>query len=379
MPDKRYTPMKITRIDVYKFDIPMIHEVVVPIGVLAAANNVAIRITTDSGIEGWGEASPFAPITGDTQASNFDCARLLALTIMGKDPAAVEARMAEINAATVGDPSLRSAFSMALYDILARKADMPLYRLLGGEIRPLRTDFTVGMQTSVERTLQVLAERTENGCTEVKLKVGRPGLADIEHIAAIRKQVGPDISIKIDSNQGWDYPTAVANLRAMAPYDVAYSEQPIAAWDYENLRRLRNTVDIPICADESVFDDKDALKLVTMGAVDYLNIKLGKSAGIGTALRIESIAGAAGCKCMIGCFAESRLGLTAAAHLACARPNIAFLDLDSASNLKTDPIQGGMMYDDSVGGVINLPDSPGLGASIDEKFLQNCEQYSVHE
>lgn len=369
--------MKITQIDVYKFDIPMIHKVVVPIGVLAAANNVAIRITTDSGIAGWGEASPFAPITGDTQASNFDNARLLALTVIGKDPTAVEVRMSGIHAATVGDPSLRSAFSMALYDILARKADMPLYQLLGGEKRPLRTDFTVGIQTSVERTLQVLTERTKNGFNEVKLKVGRPGLADVEHIAAVRKQVGPDISIKIDSNQGWDYPTAVSNLRAMAPYNVAYSEQPIAAWDYENLRRLRNAVDIPICADESVFDDKDALKLVTMGAVDYLNIKLGKSAGIGTALRIESIAGAGGCKCMIGCFAESRLGLTAAAHLACARPNIAFLDLDSASNLKTDPIHGGMMYDDSVGGVIHLPDSPGLGASIDEKFLQDCEQYSV--
>jgi len=370
--------MKISRIDVYKFNIPLIHEVVVPIGILAAANNVAICISTDSGIQGWGEASPFAPITGDTQESNFENARLFALTIMGKDPTAVEARMAEINAATIGDSSLRSAYDMALYDILGQAANMPLYRLLGGEKRPLRTDFTIGMQTSVALTLEMLAEGQAQGFNEVKLKVGRPGLADVEHIAAVRKQVGQDMSIKIDSNQGWDYATAVANLRAMEPYDVDYSEQPIAAWDYDNLRRLRDKVDTPICADESVFDDKDALKLVSMGAVDYLNIKLGKSGGIATALRIKAIGRAAGCKCMIGCFAESRLAMTAAAHLACARPNIHFLDLDSAFNLKTDPVVGGMTYDDDIGGGINLSDAPGLGASIDEGFMQDCEQYSVN-
>jgi L-alanine-DL-glutamate epimerase-like enolase superfamily enzyme len=82
---------------------------------------------------------------------------------------------------------------------------------------------------------------------------------------------------------------------------------------------------------------------------------------------------------MIGCFAESRLGLTAAAHLACARPNIVFLDLDSPMNLETDPVQGGMVYHEHFGGSISLPDTPGLGASIDPAFLQDCEQYSIKE
>jgi L-alanine-DL-glutamate epimerase-like enolase superfamily enzyme len=222
-----------------------------------------------------------------------------------------------------------------------------------------------------------LQQGIEKGFTEVKLKVGRPGLADVQHVAAVRREAGAEMKIKIDSNQGWDYPTAVANLCAMEPYGLLYSEQPIAAWDYENLRRLRDKVNTPICADESVFDDKDALKLVSMGAADYLNIKLVKSGGISTALRIESIARAAGCKCMIGCFAESRLSLTAAAHLACARPNVVFLDLDSALNLKIDPVQGGMVYDEIEGGVITLPETPGLGARIAEEFLQSCERYSV--
>jgi len=371
--------MKITRVDIYKFNIPLTHEVVVPIGVLKAANNVAIRISTDSGMQGWGEASPFAPITGDTQESNYENARLFALTVMGRDPLAVAARMREIQAASTGDSSLRSAFDMALYDILGQAAGLPLYQLLGGEKRTLCTDFTIGLQESVAQTLEMLQDGFARGFREVKLKVGRPGLADVEHIAAVRKQAGPDMAIKIDSNQGWDYPTAVANLRAMEPYGIDYSEQPIAAWDFENLRRLRDKVATPICADESLFDDKDALKLVGMGAVDYLNIKLGKSGGLATALRIEAIARAAGCKCMIGCFAESRLSLTAAAHLASARPNIHFLDLDSALNLKADPVEGGMRYNGENGGGITLPDSPGLGASISEEFLQDSEQYHVKQ
>lgn len=369
--------MKISSIDIYKFNIELTQATVVPIGILDAANNVAIRISTDSGIQGWGEASPFAPITGDTQASNFENARLLAMTILGKDPLAVEARIAEISAETIGESSLRSAYDMALYDIQGQAAGLPLYALFGGERRALRTDFTIGMQETVAKTLERLEECMAMGFDEIKLKVGRAGLADVEHVAAVRKQVGPEIIIKIDSNQGWDFPTAVANLRAMEPLNLQYSEQPLAAWDYENLRRLREKVDTPICADESVFDDRDALKLVSMGAVDYLNIKLGKSGGLATALRIEAIARAAGSKCMIGCFAESRLGLTAAAHLASARPNIHFIDLDSAYVLKTDPVEGGIIYAENPGGGITLPDTPGLGASISEDFLSGCEFYRV--
>ena len=157
-------------------------------------------------------------------------------------------------------------------------------------------------------------------------------------MAAVRELVGPDVALKIDSNQGWDYPTAVANIKAMAAFNLEYSEQPLAAWDYDNMVRLRDKVDLPVCADESIFDHHDALKLIKLGAADYLNIKLGKSGGIHTGLKINAIAEAAGAKCMIGCFGESRLGLSAAAHLAMARPNIKFIDLDSAFYFKVDSV-----------------------------------------
>ena len=360
----------IERIDIYKLNIPFKHPLRVPLGVLEGANNAAVKITTEGGLVGWGEASGFAPITGDDQDTNLAMAPKLGRTIIGKDALALDARLREINAVTVGDPSIRSAFDMALYDIAAQAAGMPLYRFLGGAKREIRTDLTIGIQESVGDTIAHARKILDDGFDAIKLKVGRPNLGDVEHVAAVRDLAGADIAIKIDTNQGWDYPEAVANINAMADLKLQYSEQPLAVWDTDGLARLRDKVDTPICVDESVFTHRDALKLARAGAADYYNIKLGKAGGIHTGLKINAIAEAAGAKCMIGCFGESRLGLTAAAHLAMAQPNIVFLDLDSAYHLEGDPVEGGMTYDEKVGGLLHLTDAPGLGAAFDEDELE---------
>jgi L-alanine-DL-glutamate epimerase-like enolase superfamily enzyme len=363
--------MKITQVDIYTLDIPYEKPLVVTIGSIEGAENVVVKITTDTGLVGWGEASPCAYIVGDTQQTNYQTAQQLAKVVMGKDPLAIEARVAEIKGYIVNESSIRSAFDMALYDIAAKAADMPLYQFLGGERREIRTDLTIGMQDTVEETIATAKQILADGFDAIKMKVGRPGLEDVAHVKAVRDLAGSDIAIKVDSNQGWDYPTAVANINAMAPLNLQYSEQPLAVWDFENIARLRDKVNLPICADESVFDDKDALKLIRMGAADYLNIKLGKSGGIHTALNINAIAEAAGCKCMIGCFGESRLALSAAAHLAMAKPNIVFLDLDSSFYLTADPVIGGIQYDQKIGGLIHVDDAIGHGASFDESQLGN--------
>ena len=369
--------MKIIKVNIYRLNINVTHPTVIPIGVLDAAKNVAIKVTTDTGITGWGEASPFSPITGECQETNLATAKQLAQLIIGKNPLAIDVRISEISRLFAGEPSIRSAFDMALYDIMGKAANMPLYQLLGGELRELRTDLTIGMQDTISKTLERVDGILARGFNAIKLKVGRPGLEDLAHVAAVRERVGSNIFLKVDSNQGWDYQTAVANLRAMEALDLQYSEQPIAAWDYENLARLRNKVSIPICADEAIFNDKDALKLVNAGAVDYINIKLGKSGGIYNGLRIEAIAQAAGSQCMIGCFAESRLAISAASHFAIARPNISFIDLDSPFNHDSDPVIGGITYDDNIGGLIHMPVSPGIGASFDENALENFAEISL--
>lgn len=368
--------MRIDCIDIYKLDVEIAHPVKVPLGTVNAARNVAVRITTDSGISGWGEASPFAPITGDDQETCYIVAQQFARALKGKNPAAITACNHALSRLTTAFPSMKSAFDMALHDIAARAAGVPLYVLLGGTLRDIRTDLTVGLQDSVDETVRRSLAVVAAGFNVIKLKVGRPGLEDVEHVAAVREAVGDDVALRIDSNQGWNYQTARSVLETLKPYRIDYSEQPIPAWDHANLARLRNTVDIPICADESVFTDRDAMKLLAARAVDYLNIKLGKAGGIDMGRRIAAVAAAADCACMIGCFSESRLALTAAAHLVMACPNIVFFDLDSAYEFLSDPVQGGITYDDGVGGLIRMPDGPGLGAGFDEGFL--TQSTAVH-
>ena len=369
--------MKIDRITLNPLSIPLKQVFKTARGEKTHANSVIITLHTDTGLVGWGEASSSPYITGATQTSNMAIAQDLAALIKGKDPLAIEARMQDINGFIAGGSSISAAFDMALYDLLGKAAGLPLYQLLGGERRPLRTDCTIGIKASVGETAAEAETLLAQNFDAIKLKVGRPGLEDVAHVKALRDCVGPDLLIKVDANQGWDYPAAVANIEAMAPFNLQYAEQPLPAWDYANHKRLREAVPLPLCADESLFDDKDALKLVSTGAVDYLNIKLNKSGGIHTALKINAIAEAAGCKCMIGCFSESRLSLSAAAHLAMAKPNIVFLDLDSAFSLETDPVVGGMVYDQAEGGVIHLPDAPGLGAEIRPEILADCPQITI--
>ena len=362
--------MKVTKVEINKLTIPSARPLKASIGKILGAENVIVKIITEDGITGWGEASPCSFITGDTVETSYEMAQKLAGIIKGKDALAIEARMREINHYTVSESSIRSAFDMALYDIAAKAANMPLYRFLGGEPREIRTDLTIGWYDTVEETVKEAEAILSAGFDAIKIKVGRPDMQDVPHVDAVRELAGPGVAIKIDSNQGWDYPEAVANLNAMRKMNIQYSEQPLAAWDHDGHARLRRKVEVPICADESVFDHRDALKLVKIEAVDYLNIKLGKAGGIYTGLKINAVAEAVGAKCMIGCFGESRLGLSAAAHLAMARPNIAFLDLDSAYHFKSDPVIGGIDFDSKVGGLLHLSDMPGLGAEIDESYFE---------
>lgn len=364
--------MIITGVRISKLRLSYAQPFRIAIGEMTGSDNVVLTIETDTGLLGWGEASPCPPITGDSQAGAIAAAHDVAALMIGKDPVATDARMAEFDRLTAGNPSIRAAFDMAMYDLAARAANMPLYRFLGGEQRPLHTDQTIPIQPDVAATRTKAREILAAGFEVIKVKVGRPGLIDVDHVLAVRALVGPAVGIRIDGNQGWDLPTAVANIRAMEGANIDYVEQPLPAWDLNSLSRLRRMVNVPICLDESVFDDKDALKAIHADAADYINIKLGKSGGIHTALRIEAVAAAAGKRCMIGCFGESRLALTAAAHLAMARPNIAFYDLDSAYQFTDDPVIGGLVYDTSEAGRIRLGEAPGLGARIDEAALEPC-------
>lgn len=366
--------MKIERIEVYKANLPLKRPFRIAIGETCVAETLYVRTHTDDGLYGMGEANLFTPIVSETQATAFAAAKDLAKLLVGTDPLDIERRVSDMRRFMPFNPTTRSAFDMAIYDLLGKVADLPLYAVLGGARRPIFTDNTVGIDTPdvmVEHAIEIQAR----GFPAVKVKVGTTPAEDIERIRRIREAVGPDLPIRIDANQGWSRATATQALRGMESFGVQYCEQPVPVWDFDSLVAVHAATTIPIMADESVFDEHDALKLISMNACDYLNIKLAKSGGIHVALKINAVAEAAGMRCMVGCMTESRLGLTAGAHLVSARPNIVFADLDGADMLREDPIVGGMIYGD--GGRIDLPEGPGLGADVDSEYLSELEQVEI--
>lgn len=365
--------LKIKSIDIYKSDIELAEPFRIAIMEIRNAHSLFIKINTNQDISGFGEANPTWGITGETQAINLAGAQDLAKLILGKNPLDIETRMREIDLFLLRNSTLRSAFDMALYDILGKAAGLPLYAALGGGKRSFWTDNTIGIGDPDYMAEKAL-DYKNRGFKAIKVKLGTTEEKDIERIKKIRKAIGDEIPIRIDANQGWDYKTAATVLKALEPMRIEYCEQPIAYWDYENMRRIRQNTSIAIMADESLFDHRDAFKLASMGCCDYFNIKLAKSGGIHTALKINAVAEAAGIRCMVGCMMETRLALTAAAHFVSSRPNICYADLDGYMSHKEDPIIGGAEY--SVG-EITLPDSPGIGASVDPGFLRRCECISI--
>ncbi len=313
-------------------------------------------------------------IVGETQETCLATARDFGRLLLGTYVWDIENNLRILDAFLTRNYTCKSAFDMALYDAAAKYAGMPLYQFLGGNKQVITTDETIYIGTP-EAMAQDALDIKARGANAIKVKLGKQPDEDILRIKTIREAIGEGIPLRVDANQGWDYVSAVRVLKAIAPYQVQYCEQPVKHWDLDNLALVRAHSPIPICADESLFTHVDALQLVRKQAVDYFNIKLSKSGGIHTALKINAIAEAAGIPCMIGCMSESRLGISANAHLASARPNIIFYDLDSPFEHALDPVVGGATYRQHYH--LDLPDLPGHGADMHPDFLSELESIVI--
>ncbi len=362
--------IKITGVEIFLFDIPITSPFITAIGTMTAVNDLLIRIHTDQGLVGLGEACPFAPITGETQATNAAAAATIRDMIVGKDPLAIDALLREIGQFIHSNPSAVAAFDMALLDILGKVAGLPLFRLLGGNKNVFETDITTGLDTLEKMTAEAKGY-ADRGYKTLKVKVGLDPDEDYANVAAIRAAVGPKLAIHIDANQGWTVAQAVYGLRKMAPLAIEFCEQPVLASDTAGLKAVRSESPIAIMADEALFGPVDAIKLIRAEACDSFNIKVMKAGGLLNSIRIAHIADAANIRCMVGCMFESRLALTAAAHVVASQANIVYADLDGNNEHAIDPITGGITVN---AGTLTLPETPGLGCDVDPAFVRKLRK-----
>jgi o-succinylbenzoate synthase len=365
----------IEKIGIYKLNIPLKEPFVISLGPQYDAESIIITIHTENDLTGFGECSPYMSINGESLDTCFIVAQYLAKTLKGKNALDIEECVALIDKTIYGNHSIKSAFDMALYDVAAQYAEVPLYKFLGGKNnKTLATDYTISLGDARQMAEDAAKYKAE-GFPVIKVKLGESKHKDAERIHLIREAIGYDLPLRIDANQGWDYKTAIAVLKELKRYNIQYCEEPIARWDFMRLKKVRKKSPIPIMADESCCDHHDAKRLIDLKACDMFNIKLGKSGGIYDALKIISLAEKENMKMQVGGFMESRLGMTAFAHLALCSDNILYCDFDTPLMFTEDPVSGGIVYQKN--GVVQVPETNGLGAWIEQERLDKMEHMII--
>lgn len=314
-------------------------------GVQYTSPNVLVDLQYEE-LTGNGEASPSEEY-GESLETVLACISLFAGNL-GDDPFLIEEIQQRLQKIIRLNPSARAAVDMALYDIMGKKLGVPVYKLLGlNPAHAAYTSFTIGIDTPEQMAKKALLAKDY---PILKIKVGTRH--DIEILKAIRDV--SNATIRVDANAAWTPKEAIKTINALAPYNIEFVEQPVAARDLAGLKLVRENVPLPIIADESCVTVDDIPRVVD--CVDGINIKLMKCGGISHALKMIHTARAHNLRIMIGCMIESSLAITAAAHLT---PLVDYADLDGHLLIDNDPYTGVTVSH----GKLVLPDTPGLGVS----------------
>lgn len=352
--------MRIDKIELKHISIPLKKTFKTALRTVDSAENTVVLIHTDDGLTGFGEAPPTKAITGeDNESIRAAINEYIIPALTGQDMSDMDVLQQKLHSAVSGNNSAKAAVDMALYDMYTRQLGKPLYQYLGGYRNKVETDITISINEPEEMEADAAAA-AEQGFSALKLKVGIDAEKDVQRVKCIRNAVGKDMKIRLDANQGWEVDEAIRTIRTLEDLDldIELVEQPVKARDFAGLKKVKDNVNTIIMADESMFTAQDARELLEMQAADLLNIKLMKCGGIYKALQIVEIAEEYGVECMLGSMVESKISLTAAAHLAAAKKIITRVDLDAAILLKEDPVIGGFHKNIPW---FSLDDSPGLG------------------
>jgi len=360
---------KIAGVEVFPLSMTLKQVMKIALATPFTADNVLVRLRTSDGVVGYGESSPYSAVMGETQASDIALAKPLAVIVKGRDPFTLPQIVDAMTAFSPTSPGITAAFEMALWDICGKIAGQPVYRLLGAARESFETDQTVYLDAPavMSEKAQEIAKR---GFKNIKVKLGETPENDIARMRAVREAVGPGVALRTDANQAWTVSDAIRALRALEPFAVQFCEQPVPAWDWAGLKKVRDGSPVPIMADESIHTPHDAITGIRQDALDMINIKLMKSGGILQAVRLAHVAAAANLPCMMGCMNETRVALTAAAHVVMSQEIIRYADLDAFLEHTDDPVVGGMRVK---AGAVTLPDAPGLGLDVDPAFLKKLQ------
>jgi L-alanine-DL-glutamate epimerase-like enolase superfamily enzyme len=352
--------MKIRSVEAWRVDMPLAEPYTIAYETVSSASNVFLRLDTGRSV-GFGCAAPDEPVTGETPAATLELLRgPVAEALRGQDPLRPNHVLDKLQPLLTGRPSAQAAVDMALWDLMGRTAGMPLWRIFGGFRTRIRTSVTVGI-LPVDETVARAQAYVGQGFRCLKLKGGADMQGDVERVIKTREALGPGVELRFDANQGFSVEETLAFVEQARPARLELIEQPTPRDALDQLGHVTAGSALPIMADESLMSLRDAFRLARRDLADMVNVKLMKVGGLSQALKIDSVALAAGLEVMVGCMDEAALGIAAGLQYALARRNVHYADLDGHLDLRDDPSAGTVTLED---GWLLASERPGLGMDL---------------
>ena len=269
----------------------------------------------------------------------------------------------------------KAVLEQALFDAAAKTVNRPLVDLMGGKVRDrfplvggIGTDSPEGMAASAR-------EFVDRGFSTIKMKIGdmsKKTTLDVERVKLVREEVGPDIIIRADANGvfGNDVQAAIKLARALEPFDLDHLEQPLAADCIEGMARIRESIDIPLMADESVHSLRDAIAVVKAGAADIVKLKMAKNGGYQKCRDIITVCTSAGIAIELGNGLQTSAASLHELNLACSNALVQPAgEFTGPDKLVSDILQQPMQI---VNGEAILPTGAGIGSGLDYDAFNAC-------
>jgi len=348
-------------------DLPLKRPHKMSLFTLEKVNVVLVIVNTDNGHEGLGEAIALGGPTwseesGESIKSTID--KYLAPYLIGENPSQFEKLRAKMELAVRGNYFAKTALEMAWFDVVGKQRGIPVYDLLGGLAQDrIAMSWSLASNDPEEELKEAETFRQKGGFI-FKMKVGSLApKADAARVKYIRESL-PEISLRVDANQGWDRATALRTAKQLDEYQLDFIEQPVPRWDIDGMAAVAKAINTPVMADESLCTPHDAMQLVKKKAASVFGIKLTKAGGFLNCKRQVAIAEAAGIKCYLGCMVETGLGTSAYLHFAVSTPAVMLgCELFGPLLLADDIVKEPTQYHD---GYILSNSRPGLGVTLDE-------------
>jgi L-Ala-D/L-Glu epimerase len=355
--------MRIVSITVEPLSIPLLEPFVIASGRIDATRAALVAVElederTQHVARGLGEAAALPPVTREDQPQLLAAIERAASELTGRAYPILESLAPALDAALGETPVARAGLECAVLDAWARLGGVPVYELLGAHApRRLVTDITLPIADPA-RMAELAMNHRARGFRSFKVKVGKSFDNDVRALLSVHARV-PDATFRLDANAAFTAAQALALVREAqaAGLELECFEQPCARDDLDGMALVTRDGGVCVLADESVRDEADLDRVIAHHAAHGVNLKLAKSGGILAALALGRRARTAGLVVMCGGMVETRLGMTAMAHVACALDHVEFVDLDTAFLLSEDPFEGGYR---ERGAELELSSAPGF-------------------